>query len=241
MGKRGTQVAREASDMVLQDDRFATVVVAVRQGRIIFRNIRAFVFYLLSCNLSEIITVGLASAVNAPLPILPMQILFLNLVTDVFPALALGVGESGDFIMEQPPRPKSEAMLTRRHWVRLLGYGLVMSAAVLTGLAIALLVFEFDLKRAVTVSFLILAGAQLGHVFNMVSSRSGVFVNEVTRNPWIWAAVVLCVGLLAASVYVPILSKVLGTVEPGREGWLWARSTCPTRGARGPDSSKVPM
>jgi Ca2+-transporting ATPase len=206
--------------MILQDDRFATIVVAIRQGRIIFRNIRAFVFYLLSCNLSEIITVGLASAVNAPLPILPMQILFLNLVTDVFPALALGVGESGPFIMERPPRPKSEALLAGRHWLRLLGYGFVMSAAVLAGLAISMIVFEFEVKRAVTISFLILAGAQLGHVFNMVSPRSGFVFNEVTRNPWIWGAVVLCVGLLAAAVYVPILSEVLGTTEPGREGWM---------------------
>ena len=220
MGQRGTQVAREASDMILQDDRFATIIVAIRQGRIIFRNIRAFVFYLLSCNLSEIITVGLASAVNAPLPILPMQILFLNLVTDVFPALALGVGESGPFIMERPPRPKTEALLTRRHWLRLIGYGFVMSAAVLAGLGISLEVFEFDLKRAVTVSFLILAGSQLGHVFNMVSPRSGFVFNEVTRNPWIWGAVILCVGLLAASVYVPLLARVLGTVEPGPDGWL---------------------
>ena len=220
MGERGTQVAREASDMILQDDRFATIVVAVRQGRIIFRNIRSFVFYLLSCNLSEIITVGLASAVNAPLPILPMQILFLNLVTDVFPALALGVGESGPYIMEHPPRPKTEALLTKRHWARLVGYGLVMSAAVLAGFAISMLVFEMDVKRAVTVSFLILAGAQLGHVFNMVSPRSGFVFNEVTRNPWIWGAIILCIGLLVAAVYVPILSEVLGTEEPGKEGWL---------------------
>ena len=220
MGKRGTQVAREASDMILQDDHFATIVVAIRQGRIIFRNIRTFVFYLLSCNLSEIITVGLASAVNAPLPILPMQILFLNLVTDVFPALALGVGESGPFIMQHPPRPKTEALLAPRHWARLAGYGLVMSAAVLAGLAISMLVFDMDTKRAVTVSFLILMGAQLGHVFNMVSPRSGFIYNEVTRNPWIWGAVILCTGLLVAAVYVPILSKVLGTEEPGREGWM---------------------
>jgi Ca2+-transporting ATPase len=220
MGERGTQVAREASDMILQDDRFATVVVAVRQGRIIFRNIRAFVFYLLSCNLSEIITVGLASALNAPLPILPMQILFLNLVTDVFPALALGVGDSGPYIMERPPRPKSEALLTGRHWVRLLGYGTVMSVGVLAGLAISMLVFDFDAKRGITVSFLILAGAQLGHVFNMVSPRSGFIFNEVTRNPWIWGALVLCIGLLAAAVYVPILSTVLGTAKPGPKGWM---------------------
>jgi Ca2+-transporting ATPase len=220
MGNRGTQVAREAADMILQDDRFATIVVAIRQGRIIFRNIRSFVFYLLSCNLSEIMTVGLASAINAPLPILPMQILFLNLVTDVFPALALGVGESGPYIMEHPPRPKTEALLTRRHWARLVGYGLVMSVAVLTGFALSTLVFDMNGKRAVTISFLILAGAQVGHVFNMVSPRSGFALNEVTRNPWIWGAVIVCIGLMVVAVYVPILSKVLGTEEPGPEGWM---------------------
>jgi Ca2+-transporting ATPase len=219
MGQRGTQVAREAADMILQDDHFATIVSAIRQGRIIFRNIRSFIFFLLSCNLSEIITIGFASAINAPLPILPMQILFLNLVTDVFPALALGVGESGPYIMEHPPRPKTEALLARRHWARLVGYGFVMSAAVLTGFAVAMLVYEWEVKRAVTVAFLILAGAQLGHVFNMVSPRSGLLLNEVTRNPWVWGAIVLCIGLLLAAIYVPLLSNVLGTVDPGPKGW----------------------
>jgi Ca2+-transporting ATPase len=95
-----------------------------------------------------------------------------------------------------------------------------MSAAVLVGFSIAMLVFEMEVKRAVTVSFLILAGAQVGHVFNMVAPRSGFLVNEVTRNPWIWGAFVLCVGLLAAAVYVPILSEVLGTEEPGPAGWM---------------------
>ncbi len=220
MGQRGTQVAREAADMILQDDQFSTIVVAIEQGRIIFRNIRSFVFYLLSCNLSEIITVGLAAAVNAPLPILPMQILFLNLVTDVFPALALGVGDTDPGIMRHPPRPKGEPLLASRHWAGLLSYGLVMSAAVLGGFAIALLVFEMETRRAVTVSFLILAGAQLGHVFNMASPKSRLFVNEVTRNPWIWGAVVLCIGLLIGAVYIPTLSDALGTQEPGKEGWL---------------------
>lgn len=220
MGERGTQVAREAADMILQDDRFATIVVAIEQGRTIFRNIRSFVFYLLSCNLSEIITVGLVSAVNAPLPILPMQILFLNLVTDVFPALALGMGEASPGIMRRVPRPKEEALLTRRHWAGLIGYGIVISAGVLVSLFVARSVFGMDLRSAVTVSFLTLAGSQLVHVFNMASFRSGVLVNEVTRNPWIWAALALCIALLFAAVYVPILSEVLATVEPGRRGWL---------------------
>lgn len=220
MGERGTQVAREAADMILQDDRFATIVVAIEQGRTIFRNIRSFVFYLLSCNLSEIITVGLASALNAPLPILPMQILFLNLVTDVFPALALGMGEASAGVMRKAPRPKEEALLTRKHWAALIGYGIVISAGVLASLFVARSVFGMDLRSAVTVSFLTLAGSQLVHVFNMASYRSGLLVNEVTRNPWIWAAIALCTALLVAAVYLPILSEVLATVEPGRQGWL---------------------
>ena len=96
----------------------------------------------------------------------------------------------------------------------------MMSAAVLAGFALAIYEFDMDAKRAVTVAFLILTGAQVGHVFNMVSPRSGFALNEVTRNPWVWGAVILCVGLLLAAVYVPILSRVLGTVEPGREGWI---------------------
>ncbi|MCK4421315.1 HAD-IC family P-type ATPase, partial [candidate division WOR-3 bacterium] len=93
MGQRGTEVAREAADMVLQDDSFPTIVAAIEQGRVIFNNIRKFVLYLISCNVSEIMVVTSATIVNLPLPILPLQILFLNLVSDVFPALALGVGE----------------------------------------------------------------------------------------------------------------------------------------------------
>ncbi|MDZ7806451.1 MAG: HAD-IC family P-type ATPase [Gracilimonas sp.] len=101
MGQRGTQVAREAADIVLTDDAFSTIVVAIEQGRIIFNNIRKFVFYLLSCNVSEVAVVGVASFIGMPLPILPLQILFLNLVTDVFPALALGLGEGDKSIMKE--------------------------------------------------------------------------------------------------------------------------------------------
>lgn len=219
MGKRGTQVAREASDMILQDDRFATIVVAIREGRTIFRNIRSFVFYLLSCNLSEVITIGIAAALNAPLPILPLQILFLNLVTDVFPALALGMGESNDEVMQQPPRPKEEPLLARGHWMRIVGYGATISVGVLASLFISLTVLDARVPRAVTISFLTLAGAQLLHVFNMASLRSGLVFNEVTKNPWIWGATVLCLALLLSAVYVPLLSEVLSTVEPGPDGW----------------------
>ncbi|MDZ7691097.1 MAG: HAD-IC family P-type ATPase [Balneolaceae bacterium] len=101
MGQRGTQVAREASDMVLTDDAFSSIVAAIEQGRVIFGNIRRFIYYLMSCNVSEVMVVGMASLIGSPLPILPLQILFLNLVTDVFPALALGVGEGEEGAMRR--------------------------------------------------------------------------------------------------------------------------------------------
>lgn len=219
MGRRGTQVAREAADMVLQDDRFETIVSAVEEGRIIFANIRKFALYLISCNLSEILAVGLVSLFDAPLPILPMQILFLNLVTDVFPALALGVGEGQPAIMTRPPRQPGEPILTRRHWVRISVYAALLSAVVIGGFAAALLWFGWETKHAVTVSFLTLAVAQLFHVFNMSETDSGTIVNEVTRNPWVWGAIALCAVLILAGVYAPGLNDVLGVKPPDLLDW----------------------
>ena len=114
MGLRGTDVAREAADMVLLDDAFPTIVKAIREGRVIFGNIRRFVAYLLSCNLSEVLVVGLAILSTLPLPIMPLQILYLNLVTDVFPAFALAMGEGEPGILKRPPRDPREPILGRR-------------------------------------------------------------------------------------------------------------------------------
>jgi len=136
MGKRGTQVAQEAADVVLIDDAFASIVAAVRQGRVIFSNIRKFVIYLMSCNVSEIMIVAGAVAVNAPLPLLPLQILFLNLVTDVFPALALAMGEGSPSVMDRPPRDPSEPVLAGRHWRSIVGIASVITAAVLSAPAL---------------------------------------------------------------------------------------------------------
>ena len=115
MGLRGTDVAREAADMILLDDAFPTIVKAIREGRVIFGNIRRFVAYLLSCNLSEVLVVGLAILSTLPLPILPLQILYLNLVTDVFPAFALAMGEGDRDILKRPPRDPKEPILSRAH------------------------------------------------------------------------------------------------------------------------------
>ena len=220
MGQRGTQVAKEAADMVLKDDAFSTIVVAVEQGRIIFENIRKFVIYLLSCNISEVMVVFAASIVNAPMPILPLQILFLNLVTDVFPALALGVSRGNPQIMKNPPRSADEPILPGRGWASIGGYGLLLTASVLIAFTLAFQWLGFDTEKAVTVSFLTLATAQLWHIFNMRQARTQLWNNEIVRNPYVWGALGLCVVLLLAAVYVPVLSSVLKLTHPGTDGWL---------------------
>jgi len=219
MGRRGTQVAREAADMVLQDDAFSTIVAAVEQGRVIFRNIRRFVYYLMSCNVGEVAVVGLATAVGTQLPILPLQILFLNLVTDVFPALALGVGEGDETTMRQPPRDPSVPVLERRHWMGIAGYGSVFAASVLGALFWATHGLGLHGETAVTISFLTLAFGQLWHVFNMRDPHAPFFSNSVTRNRYIWGAVALCVLLLFGAVYLPVVADVMHIQPPSAAGW----------------------
>lgn len=220
MGRRGTEAAREAADVILQDDEFSTIVAAIEQGRIIFDNIRKFVVYLISCNLSEILIITIAALAGAPLPILPLQILFLNLVTDVFPALALGVSEGSGEVMQRPPQTPGEPLLTHWRWAAVGGFASLITVAVLAAFWLALERLQLGTRGAVSVAFLTLALAQVVHVFNMASPASGPVRNEVTRNPWVWGAVLLCVGLVLASVYLPGLSDVLQVSDPGLRGWM---------------------
>jgi Ca2+-transporting ATPase len=220
MGIRGTAVAKEAAAMVLQDDEFGTIVAAIAHGRAIFENIRKFVVYLLSCNISEVLIVTLATVVGAPLPLLPLQILFLNIVTDVFPALALGVGPGPGNLMEDRPRPAEEPVLTADHWLSIGMHGTVISISVLAAMATAVLYLEFDTVHAVTVSFCTLALAQVWHVFNMRGDPRRILKNEITKNIWIWVAIVICVALVVMAVYVPLLSGLLKLSDPGASGWL---------------------
>jgi Ca2+-transporting ATPase len=219
MGKRGTQVAREAADIVLTDDAFSTIVVAVEQGRIIFNNIRKFVFYLISCNVSEVAVVGIASFIGMPLPILPLQILFLNLVTDVFPALALGLGDGDRSIMREKPRDSGESILTGRHWKMIGVYSLIITASVLGAFMVGMHWLEVSDEGAVTMSFLTLALSQLWHVFNMRDVNTAVFYNSITRNRWVWGAIVLCLGLLLSAIHLPVLSDVLSLTPPSMAMW----------------------
>jgi Ca2+-transporting ATPase len=220
MGQRGTQVAREAADMVLKDDAFETILVAVEQGRAIFNNIRKFILFLLSGNVAEIMIVAAAMLFNAPLPIFPLQILYLNMIGDVFPALALGVGRGDPANMKRPPRHPEESVLTKEHWLAIAGYAVLIALSVLAVFGFALKRLDISTDHAVTISFLTLAFARLWHVFNMRDRGSGFLNNEVTRNPFIWGALALCTALLLAAVYTPGLSRVLRMEPPGMSGWL---------------------
>lgn len=220
MGRRGTQVAREAADMVLKDDSFSTIVEAIRQGRIIFNNIRKFIVYLLSGNASEIMIVFIASLFNAPLPILPLQILLLNIINDVFPALALGLGEGSGDEMQQPPRDPEEPVLTPKHWSAVFGYGLLIAFPVLVAFTLSLSRLKMDSTQAVTVSFLTLAFARLWHIFNMRGRGTALLENEIVQNRFVWAAIGLCSIILLGVVYLPGISSVLRLTSPGAEAWV---------------------
>lgn len=222
MGQRGTQVAREAADMVLKDDAFSTIIAAMRQGRIIFDNIRKFVVYLMSCNVSEVLLVGIAVGAGLPVPLLPLQILFLNLVTDVFPAFALGLGRGEEDIMRQPPRDPREAIVDGRRWALIGALGITIMGATLGAFAVALFQLDLAPAQAVTVAFVTLALAQLWNVFNVRHATQGVFLNDITRNPYVWGALGLCLGLVALAVWHPGLSALLGLPLPGVEGLVLA-------------------
>lgn len=218
MGQRGTEVAREAAHVVLQDDAFSTIVVAMREGRIIFGNIRKFVIYLLSCNVSEILVVGLAVTAGLPTPLLPLQILYLNLVTDVFPAFALGLGEGDDQAMARPPRDPKEPIIDNARWLLIGVLGGLITAATLGAFAIAHYWLSLSPDQAVTVAFLTLATAQLWNVFNMRAAGSDWLHNEVVLNRYVWSALLLCIGLIAFAIWLPGLSSVMRLVDPGASG-----------------------
>lgn len=223
MGRRGTEVAREAADIVLRDDKLATIVMAIRQGRTIFLNIRKFVIFLLSGNLGQILAVSGAVLLGAPLPLLPLQILFLNMVLDVFPALALGIGDDEPSVMDAPPRDPAEPILGRSQWWAISGFAALIGGSVLTVFALALYVHGMSTGQAVTIAFLCYATARLWHVFNMRSPDSALLRNNVVRNPFAWGAIGVSGGLLALAIFFPPLAALLGLEAPASaQAWVLA-------------------
>ncbi len=212
MGIRGTEAAKEVADVILRDDSFASIELAIRQGRVIFENIRKFVVYLLSSNLAEIISVTIASVTTLPLPLLPLQILYLNLVTDVFPALALGMGEGEKDIMNDPPRDSEEPIMPRRLWITMIVYGLGITAGVIGITIFASRYLQLPDAQVNNMAFYTLVLAQLLNVFNLPKRNISFFVNEITRNLWVWGAIVLCILLTGLGYFLPPLQQALSLV-----------------------------
>ena len=256
MGITGTDVSKQAADMVLADDNFASIVAAVEEGRAIFANIRKFLRYLLSSNIGEVLTmffgvllarhIGLdAEGGTVVLPLLATQILWINLVTDGPPALALGVDPADHGLMDQPPRPTGERVITGRMWRGIVFVGVIMAIGTLFVLDASLpggfVAGTGDVRHAQTMAFTTLMLFQIFNVLNARSDERSAFVH-LFRNVWLWAAMGGSVVLQIVVVYTPFLQKAFGTAPLSAQDWmlclgvassvLWLREGSKAIGAR---------
>ena len=209
MGIRGTQVAKETADIVLKDDSFASIERAVAHGRAIFANIRKFVIYLVSCNLSEILIVTTLGFIAPASTLLPLQILFLNMVTDIFPALALGLGKGDKSLMNRPPKSTTEHLVTSHNWRSVYSFSLIITIAVIIAVLYTKQLYGENHHMANNVAFITLALAQIFHIFNMASVKSPMWINEITKNMFAWSAIAICLFILAAVYTFPQMRMVL--------------------------------
>lgn len=243
MGITGTEVTKESAKMILADDNFATIVQAVREGRGIFDNIRKFLRYLLSSNMGEVFTVfgGVVFAgllgISQPgmagvtVPLLATQLLWINLLTDAAPALAMGVDPQTEDLMDRPPRSINDRVIDRDMWIDIIYIGLVMAAVTLIGMdmhlsgglftdrSVQAIGHEAQIREARTMGFTILVFAQLFNALASRSSRKSAF-QGLFSNPWLWGAIGISILLQLLVIYVPFLGEAFGTVPLQPQAWL---------------------
>ena len=217
MGITGTDVSKETADMVLTDDNYASIVSAIEQGRVIYSNIRKFVYYLLSCNMAEIAILLIAMIAGAPLPLLPIQLLVLNLLTDGLPALALGVETGDPDIMDQPPRPVKEPIINREMVTGIAVQTVAISIAVLAAFQIGL---ESGEAHGRTMAFATLSISELLRAYTSRSERYSLWSIGFFTNKWMQWAVLSSMVVLIAIIYVPFLDPIFGTTFLTGEDWL---------------------
>ena len=218
MGKRGTSVAREASDMVLLDDDFATIVKAIREGRIIFDNIQKFIYYLFSNNLSKIIYIFLGIIFRLPLPLLAMQILWINVVIDVFPALSLAWESEEENIMQEQAEIE-RSIMNKKFQKKVAIHSIILTVGPLL-LYIWALNNGYALELSRTLSFTALAFTQLFHIFNARRESGIAFDKTVLENKYLWLSLLIGFVLQLAAIYLPSFQQVLSTVFIPNELWL---------------------
>jgi len=217
MGITGTDVAKETADMVLTDDNYVSIVSAVEQGRIIYSNIRKFVYYLISCNLAEIFIIFLPTVLGKGSPLSAIQLLWLNLITDGAPALALGTEKGDPDIMDQKPRPSKEPIINRFMQLGVLVQTVAITAATLIAYEIGLQ--TFDVEHARTMAFLTLSTSELLRAYTARSERYPLLKIGVFTNRWMNWAVLASLTLLLMVVYVPFFNTVFNTVPLGWAEW----------------------
>lgn len=219
MGVTGTDVTKEASSMVLLDDNFATIVAAVEEGRVIYNNIRKFIRYMLACNIGEVLTMFLGMLAGFPVPLLPIQILWVNLVTDGLPAVALGFDPAGRDVMMRPPRKSGDSIFSDGLLGMILFRGALIGLTTL-GVFVSLLYISGDIGTARTGGFVTLVVTQLIHVFECKSEKKSLFEIPILNNIYLVLAVACSLAMLLAVVYIPGLQTVFRTVPLDPDEWL---------------------
>jgi len=224
MGQRGTQVAQEVADMVLKDDAFSSIVIAIKQGRAIFDNIRKFVIFLLSANLSELLVVATASVLNLHFQLFPIQILYINLITDVLPALALGVTEAAPHIMQRKPYSSEVSIIDKKRWSAIFAYsGIIAFTSIGAVFASRELLHDaegWNSELCNNILFYSLIFSQILHVFNMSFEKGVAFhKTEVFRNRYVWYAVAGCVILAMLSYWIVPVRNILEVTIYGWKDW----------------------
>ncbi len=219
MGMAGTDVTKEASDMVVTDDNFASIAAAVEEGRGIFDNVRKTVHFLLSCNVSEVLLMLLATLLGLPLPLLPIQILWMNLVTDGFPALALAVDPKAPDLMSRPPRRPDDRLFDRTRFLSIGGEGLMLALVALGAFSASLFLWHRSVEQARTVAFTVMVIAQLVHAFNSRSDHLSIFQRGMTTNRSLIGAFLLSLGVQLAVLTIPAAAPVFKVAPLPLEDW----------------------
>jgi Ca2+-transporting ATPase len=219
MGITGTDVAKESADMVLTDDNYASIIDAVEQGRVIYSNIRKFVYYLLSCNLAEIAIIFLGTLFGMGSPLTAIQLLWLNLITDGAPALALGTEKGDPDIMNQKPRPPSEPIINRFMQIGILVQTVAITAVTLTGFVIGLRAHPENPEIARSMAFVTLSFSELVRAFTARSERYPILKIGLFTNKYMNIAVISSCLLLLGVIYIPFLQPIFNTVPLGWEQW----------------------
>lgn len=219
MGITGTDVAKGAADMVLTDDNFTTIVKAVEEGRNIFNNIKKSIIFLLSCNLGEIVALFFAILLNWPAPLLPIHILWVNLITDSFPALSLGVDPGDKGVMDLPPKDPKESLFAGRAGILLILNGILIGGSTLFAFVLGEYLYPDSLRHAQTMAFVVLSVSQLFYSLSMRNETKSLFQVGVFKNKWLIASILFGIVVQLAIITIPFTANIFKVYSLDFKDW----------------------